>query len=93
MKITSPTPQTDKAIVELDMQDLSIGHKLRETQNIARELERELTEAHAAHGKTLMMCEQTINKLRDENEKLKAAAAMPNASGSAAGDQDRPIAN
>lgn len=40
----SDTPRTDAKIVEIDMMDLSIGHKLRENQAWAKHLERELAQ-------------------------------------------------
>ena len=86
MKITSPTPRTDKAIVELDMQDLSIGHKLRETQNLARLREHELNELQAdsyqvKQALAYCVCVIETNLEMKDDIKFKWAkrlAAMPN---------------
>ena len=40
----TPTPRTDARHVEVQMQDLQIGHQLRELINFARQLEQELNE-------------------------------------------------
>jgi len=60
------TPRTDELLNELyklksNTLEYPCEQRLKE---LCRDLERELTEAHAAHGKTLMMCERTINNLR-----------------------------
>ena len=55
------TPITDKNEIQFHE-----GEQKYVKASVARKLEIALAEANESHGKTLLMCEQTINKLRDQ---------------------------
>lgn len=75
--MTSPTPRTDARHIEVQMQDLQIGHQLRELINHARQLERELNEANNTSRAMVRLHdeqEKEIEQLCEERDQLRKVA-------------------
>lgn len=62
------TPLTDKFLIELDMQDLNIGHKYRELVNHAKFLEKYLNLYQKQAGEAI---KQTAEAIKLVNEIIK----------------------
>lgn len=77
MKNETPTPRTDARHVEMQMQDLQIGHQLSELINFARQLERELNEANNTSRAMVTLHdeqEKEIEQLCEERDQLRKVA-------------------
>lgn len=86
----SDTSRTDAKHIEVQMQDLQIGHQLRELINFARQLERELDEARTrgdTYGQKYAACILEREKLKAELRQMSVCLDASNTARSMLGNE------